>query len=271
VQKAKRTMSMPSKLNWVEISLVTACIAVTAACHKRTPAAAIPTAAPEVTAQPPTPGPPTCTITAIPATVPSGQAVTLDWNSKDATKVDLKPGLGSQQAEGSTSVTPSDSTTYAMTVTGPGGTGECSARVTVTPPVQQTASVSESNIPAGNPNSSAAVANALQDVYFDFAKSDLRPEGQTALSHDATYLKNHPDVKIQIGGYCDARGSEEYNLGLGQRRAESAKRFLVNLGVAADRISTISFGKDRPFCTEPTEDCYQQNRRDHLTLAQQQQ
>jgi peptidoglycan-associated lipoprotein len=262
-------MSMPSKLNWVEISLLAGCIAMTAACHKRSPAAAIPTAAPEATAQPPTPGPPTCTITAIPATVPAGQAVTLDWTSKDATKVNLKPGLGSQQAEGSTSVTPSDSTTYSMDVTGPGGTGECSARVTVTPTVPPAASVSESNIPPSNPNG-AAVANALQDVFFDFAKSDIRADGQTALTHDATYLKDHPDVKIQIGGYCDARGSEEYNLGLGERRAEAAKRFLVDLGIAADRINTISYGKDRPFCTEPTEDCYQQNRRDHLTLAQQQ-
>jgi peptidoglycan-associated lipoprotein len=262
-------MSMPSKLKWIEISVLLSCIVMAAACHKRTPAAAVPTAAPEAAAQPPTPGPPTCSLTSIPATVTSGQSVTLDWTSKDATKVSLNAGLGAQEAEGSTSITPSDSTTYTMSATGPGGTGECSARVTVTPAVPPTPSVSESNIPPGNPNG-AAVANALQDVYFDFAKSDIRGDGETALTHDANYLKAHPDIKIQIGGYCDQRGSEEYNLGLGERRAESAKRFLVNLGVAADRLNTISFGKDRPFCTEPSEDCYQQNRRDHLTLVQQQ-
>ncbi|HTV56533.1 MAG TPA: OmpA family protein [Terriglobia bacterium] len=260
---------MPSKLKWIEISVLLFCIVMAASCHKRTPAAGVPTAAPVAAAQPPTPGPPTCSLTAIPATVTSGQSVTLDWTSKDATKVSLNAGLGAQEAEGSTSVTPSDSTTYTMSATGPGGTGECSARVTVTPAVPPTPSVSESNIPPGNPNG-AALANALQDVYFDFAKSDIRGDGETALTHDANYLKSHPDIKIQIGGYCDQRGSEEYNLGLGERRAESAKRFLVNLGVAADRLNTISFGKDRPFCTEPSEDCYQQNRRDHLTLVQQQ-
>jgi peptidoglycan-associated lipoprotein len=244
-------------------------VLVAAACHKRTPAAAIPPAGtPTAAPAPPTPGPPICTLTAIPATVTSGQAVTLDWTSKDATKLDLKPALGAQEAEGSTSVTPSASTTYSIAVTGPGGAGECSARVTVTPP--PTPSVSESNIPAGNAGGTPPVSNTLEDAFFDFAKSDLRPDAQTALTHDASYLKDHPDAKVQIGGYCDQRGSEEYNLGLGERRADSAKSFLVNLGIASDRITTISYGKDRPFCTEASEDCFQQNRRAHVTLEQQQ-
>jgi peptidoglycan-associated lipoprotein len=260
---------MPSKLRLIELSILLGSMVAATACHKRPPAAAVPTAAPEVTAQPTTPGPPKCTLTAVPATVPSGQAVTLDWTSTNATKLDLKPGLGTQQAEGSTSVTPSDSTTYVASVAGPGGAGECSARVTVTPAAPPAPSVSESNIPPGNPNG-AAVSNTLQDAFFDFAKSDIRPDGQTALTHDASYLKSHPDVKVRISGYCDERGSEEYNLGLGERRAEAAKRFMVNLGVAPDRINTISYGKDRPFCTEPTEDCYQQNRRAHVALLQQQ-
>lgn len=260
-------MYRPTDLKLIAICVLLLCFALVTGCHKEVPAPTTPAEAPTAVAAPPTPGPPTCTLTAIPATVSSGQAVTLDWTSTNATKVSLSPGLGPEQAEGSTSVTPTSSTTYAINLTGPGGEGECSARVTVTPPAAP--SVSESNLPAGNPGA-AAVSNMLQDAFFDFAKSDLRPDGQTALSHDASYLKNHPDVKIQIGGYCDQRGSEEYNLGLGERRAESAKNFLVNLGVASDRITTISYGKDRPFCTETTEDCYQQNRRAHVTLAQQQ-
>jgi peptidoglycan-associated lipoprotein len=259
---------MRRKLRSVQLSIVLCAIVVTTACHKKTPAASVPTAAPEAAAPPPTPGAPTCNLTAAPATVTMGQAVTLDWTSTNATKVDLKPGLGPQQAEGSTSVTPSASTTYVMSATGPGGTGECQARVTVAPAVPPAPSVSESNIPPGNPNG-AAVSNNLQDTFFDFAKADLRPDGLAALSHDATYLKGHLDVKVQIGGYCDERGSEEYNLGLGERRADAAKRYLVNLGISPDRLKTISFGKDRPFCTEPTEDCYQQNRRAHFVLVQQ--
>lgn len=260
---------MLSRMRLIELCILSGCLVVASACHKRTPAAAVPTAAPEVTAQPPTPGPPTCSLTATPATVTAGQAVTLDWTSKNATKLNLTPALGSQQAEGSTSVTPSASTTYAIALTGPGGAGECSARVTVTPAAPPAASVTESNIPPGA-SSGGSLSNNLQDAYFDFNKADIRSDGQTALTHDATYLKDHPDIKVQIGGYCDQRGSEEYNLGLGERRAQSAKKFLVNLGIAADRIDTISYGKDRPFCTESTEDCYQQNRRAHLGLVQQQ-
>jgi peptidoglycan-associated lipoprotein len=256
---------MRGRLRLIELSILVCLVGLTAACHKRTPAAAAPTEAPAAAAPPPTPGPPTCTLTATPATVSAGQAVTLDWTSANATTVNLNPGLGKQQAEGSTAVTPSASTTYAVSASGPGGTGECSARVTVMSAAAPSPSVSESNIPPGN----ASVSNALEDVFFDFSKADLKPEAQTALSRDASYLKDHPDVKIQIGGYCDQRGSEEYNLGLGERRAEAAERYLANLGVATERMTTISYGKDRPFCTESTEDCYQKNRRAHMALVQQ--
>jgi peptidoglycan-associated lipoprotein len=260
-------MYKSSALKFVGVCVLLCCVAMATGCHKKTPAAVAPAEVTAAPPAPPTPGPPECTLTAIPATVSSGQAVTLDWTSTNATKLNLKPALGPQQAEGSTSVTPTASTTYSVNVTGPGGAGECSARVTVTPP--SAASVTESNLPPSNPGA-AAVSNALQDAFFDFAKSDIRPDGQAALTRDASYLKNNPDVKIQIAGYCDQRGSEEYNLGLGERRADSAKTFLMNLGVAPDRITTISYGKDRPFCTEASEDCYQQNRRAHLSLVQQQ-
>lgn len=256
---------MPNRLRSIGLLVIAGLMVLTAACHKRTPVAAVPTAAPPAAAPPPTPGPPTCTLTATPATVSMGQAVTLVWTSANTTALTLKPSLGQQQAEGSTSVTPSASTTYSVTATGPGGTGECSARVTVTPTVPPVPSVSESNIPPGG----AAIGNNLEDAYFDFNKADIRPDAQKALTQDSNYLKVHPDVKVQIGGYCDQRGSEEYNLGLGQRRAESAKRFLVNLGVDATRISTISYGKDRPFCTDMTEECFQKNRRAHLGLSAQ--
>jgi peptidoglycan-associated lipoprotein len=244
-------------------------IVLAAACHHGTPVAATPAGAPSAAPAPPTPGPPTCSLTASPATVTLGQSVTLNWTSSDASTVELNPDLGKQQAEGSSSATPAASTTYSLSLTGPGGEGECSARVTVTPAIPAPPSVSESNLGPGAGGASAG-ANLMQDAFFDFASSNLRPDAQKALSQDAAYLKAHPDAKIQLGGYCDQRGSEEYNLGLGERRAESAKNFLVNLGISPDRVTTISYGKDRLFCSDTTDQCYQQNRRAQPVLQSQQ-
>jgi len=108
-----------------------------------------------------------------------------------------------------------------------------------------------------------------QDAYFDYDKSDLRDDARQALTRDADLLKRilaaDPSFTVVIEGNCDERGSAEYNLGLGDRRATSAKDFLVQLGVPADKVTTISYGKDRPVCTDATEECYQRNRHDHLT------
>ena len=108
----------------------------------------------------------------------------------------------------------------------------------------------------------------LKDAYFDFDKSDVRTDAQEALTADANTLKQKEfaNVSATIEGHCDERGSEEYNLGLGDRRATAAKNFLVNLGISADRLSTVSYGKDRPQCTDHNEDCWQKNRRVHFKL-----
>jgi peptidoglycan-associated lipoprotein len=106
----------------------------------------------------------------------------------------------------------------------------------------------------------------MRDALFDLDKSDLRPDAQGALNADADFLKAHPEFNVQIEGHCDERGSEEYNLGLGERRANAARSYLVNLSVEPDRIETISYGKDRPVCIEQTEECWQRNRRAHPAL-----
>ena len=194
----------------------------------------------------------------------SGQSVTVSWESHDATNAELEPGRAKQQAQGSTSATPQASTTYTLSVTGPGGKGSCSARVTVAPPPSPARpSVSEENI-------AEKAESSLKDAYFDLDKADLRPDAQQALTADAEFLNAHPEIKITVEGYCDQRGSEEYNLGLGDRRATNTKNFLVNSGVVSERMTTVSFGKDRLFCTESTEECWQQNRRAHLALRTEQ-
>src|SRR5262250_2642655 len=104
----------------------------------------------------------------------------------------------------------------------------------------------------------------LNDAFFDFDQADLREDARSVLAADAQWLKKHPSVQVLIEGHCDERGTAAYNLALGDRRANAAKEYLVSLGMDASRIRTISYGKERPFCTESTESCWQKNRRAHV-------
>lgn len=235
-------------------------VIVLGGCHKKTPAPATPPP-PEATA--PAATAPVVNLTAEPATVEKGQSVTLSWTTENATDLDLEPQVGKVQANGSTTVTPMESTTYVLTAKGPGGTETMSARVTVTAPplppppaAGRTPGVTEEQV----------IENELKDAYFNLDQSDIRPDAQQTLTGDAEVLKSNSEVNVTIEGHCDERGSEEYNLGLGDRRATAAKNFLVNLGVPADHLMTISYGKDRPQCTESTEDCWQKNRRAHFSM-----
>jgi len=109
----------------------------------------------------------------------------------------------------------------------------------------------------------------LQDVYFEFDKYDIRPDAARILDANATWLKANARNLVLIEGHCDERGTAEYNLALGERRAKSTMNYLVGQGVAASRITVISYGKERPVCTEKTEACWAKNRRaHHLVKAQ---
>lgn len=105
---------------------------------------------------------------------------------------------------------------------------------------------------------------AFQDVLFDFNQATIRDEAKRILTENAKALKDHPEMKVKIEGYCDERGTDEYNLTLGNRRAEAVKRYLINLGVKPSQLSTISYGKEKSFCSEHNEACYRQNRRGHF-------
>ena len=106
----------------------------------------------------------------------------------------------------------------------------------------------------------------LDPIYFDFDKSFIRDDAKPALQKTADFLKKNKDAKIQIQGNCDERGTSEYNMALGDRRATSAKKYLAGLGVDAKRITTVSYGKEKPICTEHNEECWQKNRRDDFVL-----
>ena len=158
---------------------------------------------------------------------------------------------------GSRQVTPTDSTTYHLIAKGAGGTQDATARVTVNappPPPPPSPSLTEEQLFAQN----------VKDIYFDYDKYDVRASEQGSLQGDAQFLQQHPNIHITIEGHCDERGSTEYNLALGTNRADTVKNALIQAGVGGDRIKTISYGKEKPFCTESNESCWQQNRRGHF-------
>jgi peptidoglycan-associated lipoprotein len=106
----------------------------------------------------------------------------------------------------------------------------------------------------------------LNDIHFDFDKYDIRPDAARTLDANAAWLKSNGNQLLLIEGHCDERGTNEYNLALGERRAKSAMNYLVSQGVQASRITIISYGEERPLCTEHTETCWAQNRRDHFLV-----
>jgi peptidoglycan-associated lipoprotein len=233
-----------------------AVVAFGSACKK--PVVQAPPPPPPVVAPPP--ARPTVTLQASSTLIQKGESATLTWSSTNATSLSLSPGIGSVTAEGSTRVTPSDSTTYTLTATGPGGTADATARVSVAPPPPPPPAVHQ-------PTIQELFDKDVKDAYFDYDKADIRPDAHDALSATAQFLRSNPQVRVVLEGHCDERGSTEYNLALGDRRASAAKSFLVSLGISGDRVETVSYGKEKPFCTASTEECYAQNRRGHFVMA----
>lgn len=147
------------------------------------------------------------------------------------------------------------------------------ARPATTAAVRATPAPVARNVSAAAPSTPAPTPEQLfhqnvKDAFFDYDKADIRPDARDVLSHDADFLKAYSQIHLMIEGHCDERGGEEYNLALGERRAEATKQYLVSLGVSADRVQVVSYGKERPFCTAEGESCYQQNRRGHLDMPQ---
>ena len=213
-------------------------------------------------AQTPAPTPsPTVNLSASPTSVHAGDTVTLSWSSTNATDLTIDNGVGKVATQGSTPVNPQSSTTYTITATGPGGSATATASVSVSAPVAAAPQ------PSAGPSLSELFEQNVKDAFFDFNKSDIRDDAREALTKDAEFFRSYPDIRVTIEGHCDERGSTEYNIGLGERRAQAAKNYLVSLGISASRIDTVSWGKEHPFCTQHDEACWQQNRRAHFVYA----
>ena len=246
----------------LSLILSSALLVVAAGCHKKTPPP--PPPAPVAT---PTPSKPVVDyFSAEPGTISSGQAASLRWSVTGANTVQIDP-IGSVSPQGRRSVNPSVTTTYHLSATGAGGETDADATITVSSPPP----------PAAAPTNNATtiqdiLAHQVQDIHFDYDKSEVRSSDQPVLQTDAAALKQifslDPNFIVTVEGHCDERGSAEYNLALGDRRSAATRDALVALGVPSDKLKTISYGKERPLCTDASEDCYSRNRRAHFSATQ---
>lgn len=247
--------------------LLSFAILFAAGCKKKAPAPP-PPPPPPVSAPAPAPKPPMITMfEAEPSTIERGQSSTLKWAVEGADTITIEPGIGSVSANGSRQVFPSSTTTYTLIARGPGGEARRTATVNVTAPPPPPPPP-----PVRKESFEDRLAREIQDAFFDYDKSNIRDDANATLTRNADALKaifrDFPDRSVSVEGHCDERGSAEYNLGLGDRRATSAKEFLVQLGVPGDKLRTISYGKERPQCTESNEGCWQRNRRAHFAPGQ---
>jgi peptidoglycan-associated lipoprotein len=235
----------------IPVALMVALVAV-AGCKKKVAPPTPPTAPPVSVPAP------TANISASPTEITAGSSVVLTWSTTNATSASIE-GLGDVPTSGVKTVSPTTSTSYHLTAKGAGGSADASVWVTVNAAPVVAA-------PVSTISADEEFKANVQDIFFDYDKYDISSDAQATLASDTRYLLSHPNIKIVIGGYCDERGSDVYNLALGQNRAQATKTALVSAGVAAGRIRVISYGKEKPFCTESNETCWQKNRRAGFSL-----
>jgi len=241
---------------WNKAALVaTLALLAASGCHKKQAAPSPAAMAPEASTPPPT-----ASITADPAAIDLGQSVVLNWRTSNADSVSID-GIGEVAVNGTQTVSPSSSTNFHLVAKNGGGTTEANVRVTVRVPEVPSAPADNSDM-----GTDAMFHAKVADIFFGYDSFDLTPEADTSITSAAAYLNAHPAIKILIGGYCDDRGSAEYNITLGENRANAAKTALVSAGVAGNRIRVVSYGKEKQFCSEQTESCWQQNRRDQFSI-----
>ena len=270
--------TQPTKMKPTRLLILLACAIALTGCHKKTNAidpSLLGPSADSTTAN--TAPAPTASITADPVAIDLGGTVVLNWRTTNATSVSID-GIGQVNVNGTQTVSPSNSTNFHLVAKGDGGTVEANVRVTVrvtTIPSGGSTTQMEAGRDGlngangqGGPVTAAAFAAAVQDMFFDYDSYDVRPDAQTSAAQAASFLVQHPGVRIVVTGYADERGSAEYNLALGENRANAAKAALVNAGVAGARIRAFSVGKEKQFCTEANETCWQENRRAQFTIDQ---
>lgn len=257
-----------SKSRWSVVMMMVVIALFAAACKKKVKATPPPppeaiVKAPEM----PPPSRPTILAFSIePSTIQPGQSATLRWNVSGATSINIDQGIGHVSPTDTWKVTPRDSTTYTLTATNQGELSTATATVTVTgaapPPPSTTPTLSLDE----------RISRQVLDIYFDYDQFTVRDDARGTMATNAaalkTIFKDYPNATVIVEGHCDERGSAEYNLGLGDKRASATRDYLVQLGVPVDKLKSVSYGKERPVCNEADEACYQKNRRAHFAAAQ---
>ncbi len=253
-----------SRIKYAVLALLILSALLALGCRKTPSTPPPPPATTNTIATPPTPAP-AITLRAQPSTIDRGGSTSLQWEARNAATVTITPGIGEVPLTGNRSVSPASSVTYTASATGPGGTATDIARITVNvPPAAPEQPVPPR--PRTDVSTESLFRDNVKDILFDYDKAEIKPDQVSVLQANAAFLKSNGNVRFTIEGHCDERGSEEYNLGLGDRRANAVKEFLLSQGVQANRINTVSYGEERPVCREQTEDCYTKNRRAHFTL-----
>jgi len=261
---------MKQSQSWQSTALLLMFVAFMSFACKKTPAPPPPPPPTANTGDTPAPAlpAPTVTLRADTSTITRGAAITLTWESRNAATVDIQPGIGSVTpvGAGSRQVTPASSLTYEITAVGPGGRAGDTLRITVNDPPPPAATTSRGGDAVAPPAALNLTAQQIFDrdmkpINFDYDKSDIREDQKGKLQTATNYLKQNATVRLTIEGNADERGSEEYNLALGDRRANAVKQYLVSQGIAENRLSSVSYGEERPVCSAQTEDCFEQNRR----------
>lgn len=230
------------------------------ACGKKPVPPPPPPPAPEPAPVRPAPPAPTITLNASPASIERGEQSTLSWSASNADSVVIDGGVGNVVPDGSIVVSPTASTTYTAVARGEGGEDRASTRVTVVEPEQVPVVVI-----SDQQRLKEAIENGeVKPIFFAYDKSLITEESQEILGQNAAVLKRYPEAKVIIEGHCDERGTEAYNLALGDRRAAATRDRLLELGVQPQQMETISYGEERPFAEGSTEEAYSQNRRAHF-------
>ena len=239
-------------------------VLVSSSCKKKTQSTARPPAppAPYVADRPPTSkSAPTIELKASPSTIERGNQTTLSWTSTNANSILIDGGIGNVAETGSLVLSPRESITYTAIAKGTDSDTRASTRVTVVD--RRDGSVVSSDLEGLQ---RAIEEGKVRPVFFQYDLAELSPESKRILTENARWISQFPTAVAIIEGHCDERGSEEYNLALGDRRAQAARDYLLSLGVAAGQLEALSFGEERPFSACHEESCWKRNRRAHFVV-----
>ena len=210
---------------------------------------------------PPAP-PPTLSLTVTPGTIERGEHTTLKWSSENGTSLVINNGIGNVRPTGEIVISPGQSTTYTATVRGRGGEARASTRITVLEPRKDPLVLTDAQ-QLGN----LIKQRTIKMVHFAYDKAQLTATVKATLQQNALYFRQYPNVTFVVEGHCDERGSEEYNLALGDRRAIAVRDYLIQLGIERGRIEAVSYGEEQPLDTRKNEAAFARNRRAQFSLS----